>query len=176
VTHDQLEASAMGDRIAVMREGKIVQVGTYREMYDDPQDSFVAGFLGDPPISLLSCRYYAYRQQLLGEGKLEVILCGNMSALENGQEVLLGVRPEHVEVTSQGAPGTMRGRVSHFEPRIADRTKILYIDLAPQLVTAKVPYESPIAGGDMVGIRFDPANLLVFDPQTHRRLPLSLPG
>jgi hypothetical protein len=70
----------------------------------------------------------------------------------------------------------IRGRVSHFEPRIADRTKILYIDLAPQLVAAKVAYEIPIAVGDMVGIRFAPANLLLFDPQTHRRLPLPSPG
>src|SRR5919106_2654521 len=74
VTHDQQEASAMGDRIAVMREGKIVQVGTYREMYEDPHDSFVAGFLGDPPISLLACRYRADRQQLVEEGQLAVAL------------------------------------------------------------------------------------------------------
>src|SRR5919108_2357904 len=65
VTHDQQEATAMGDRIAVMREGKIVQVGTYRDMYEDPHDSFVAGFLGDPPISLLACHYRADRQQLV---------------------------------------------------------------------------------------------------------------
>jgi multiple sugar transport system ATP-binding protein len=176
VTHDQQEASAMGDRIAVMREGKIVQVGTYREMYNDPHDSFVAGFLGDPPISLLPCRYDADRRELTGEGNLEVGICGNTSALEDGQELLLGVRPEHVDVTTQGTQGVMRGRISHFEPRIADRTKIVYIDLAPQLVAAKVAYEIPIAVGDMVDICFDPANLLLFDPQTHRRLPLLSPG
>jgi ABC-type sugar transport system ATPase subunit len=176
VTHDQHEAIAMGDRLAVMREGKIVQVGTYREMYENPLDSFVAGFLGDPPISLLACRYYTKPHQLAGQGHLQMSLCGGRHALENGQELLLGIRPEHVRLTSLLDAGAMRGRVSHFEPRLADRMKIVYVDLAPDVVAAKVPYETPGTIGDMVGIRFDPANLLLFDAQTHRRLPRLSPG
>jgi ABC-type sugar transport system ATPase subunit len=176
VTHDQHEATAMGDRIAVMREGKIAQVGTFREMYEDPHDSFVAGFLGDPPISLLACRYGADRQQLVGEGHLEVALSGHRHSLEPGQELRLGVRPEHVYLTSLSDSGAVRGRVSHFEPRIADRMKIVYINLTPEVVTARVPYETPINIGEAVGLRFDPAGLLLFDAQTHRRLPLLSPG
>jgi multiple sugar transport system ATP-binding protein len=176
VTHDQQEATAMGDRIAVMREGKIVQVGTYRELYEDPHDSFVAGFLGDPPISLLHCRYRAEAQQLTGDGDLEVPLCGQRAAFEQGQELLLGVRPEHVILTSLADSRAIRGRVSHFEPRFADRIKIVYINLAAELVAARVLYETPMAVGDIVGIRFDPAGLFLFDVQTHRRLPLPSPG
>jgi ABC-type sugar transport system ATPase subunit len=176
VTHDQHEAIAMGDRIAVMREGEIVQVGTYQELYDDPRDSFVAGFLGDPPISLFRCRYGIERQQVTGAGNLKLAFDDRTSALENGQEFFLGVRPENVCLTALADSGAMRGRVSHFEPRIADRTKIIYVDLEPELVAAKVPYETPIAVGDLVGVRFDPAALLLFDAQTHRRLPLLLPG
>jgi multiple sugar transport system ATP-binding protein len=176
VTHDQQEASAMGDRLAVMREGKIMQVGTYRELYEDPHDSFVAGFLGDPPISLLACRYRADRQHLVGEGNLTVALSSERNTLEHEQEVLLGVRPEHVHVTSVHESEAMRGRVSHFEPRIADRIKIVYVNLEPELVAAKMPYETAIAIGAIVGIRFDPAGLLLFDAQTHRRLPLFSPG
>jgi ABC-type sugar transport system ATPase subunit len=176
VTHDQHEAVAMGDRLAVMREGKIVQVGTYREMYEDPHDSFVAGFLGDPPISLLACHYRTDRRQLAGEGHVAVALDGDRNALEHDQELLLGVRPEHVRLTSPRNSGAMQGRVSHFEPRLSDRAKIVYIDLAPELVAAKVSYETPIAIGDAVGIRFDPAGLLLFDAHTHRRLPLLSPG
>jgi ABC-type sugar transport system ATPase subunit len=172
VTHDQQEATAMGDRIAVMREGKIVQVGPYREMYEDPHDSFVAGFLGDPPISLLPCRYRRDLHTLTGDGALEVPLNGSVSQLEDGQELLLGVRPDHVHLLSLGEKGAMRGRISHVEPRIADRSKIVYVDLTPQSVAAKVPYETPLAVGEPVGIRFDPSGLLLFDAQTHRRLPL----
>jgi ABC-type sugar transport system ATPase subunit len=176
VTHDQQEAIAMGDRIAVMREGKIVQVGTYREVYEDPHDSFVAGFLGDPPISLLSCRYRADKPQLVGEGNWEVALGSHRVSLEHGQELLLGVRPEHVYLTSLPDSSATRGRVSHFEPRVADRLKIVYIDLVPEVVAAKVPYEAPITIGEVVGLRIDPAGLLLFDAQTHRRLPLLSPG
>ena len=176
VTHDQQEATAMGDRIAVMREGKIVQVGTYREMYADPHDSFVAGFLGDPPISLLACRYVADRDLLVGEGRLKVALSGHRHSLEPGQELRLGVRPEHVFLTSLNDSGVVQGRVSHFEPRIAERMKIVYINLTPEVVTARVPYETPITIGEAVGLRFDPAGLLLFDAQTHRRLPLLSPS
>jgi ABC-type sugar transport system ATPase subunit len=176
VTHDQQEAIAMGDRIAVMREGEIVQVGTYRDLYDDPHDSFVAGFLGDPPISLLPCRYRREKQQLTDDGNIALAFDGHISALENDQELLLGVRPEDVSLTSLGDSGAMRGRVSHFEPRIADRTKIIYVDLAPESVAAKVPYAMPIAVGDLVGVRFDPAAILLFDAQTHRRLSFVSPG
>jgi ABC-type sugar transport system ATPase subunit len=176
VTHDQHEAIAMGDRLAVMREGKIVQIGTYHEMYGDPHDSFVAGFLGDPPISLLPCRYQADRQELTGEGHLQLSMPGGRHALEHGQELLLGIRPEHVRLTSVLGGEAIRGRISHFEPRLADRLKIVYVDLAPELVTAKVTYETPIAVGDMVGIHFEATNLLLFDAQTHRRLPSLLPG
>jgi ABC-type sugar transport system ATPase subunit len=175
VTHDQQEAIAMGDRLAVMREGKIVQVGTYHEMYEDPLDSFVAGFLGDPPISLLACSYQADRQQLAGEGHLQMPLYSGKYALEDGQELLLGLRPEHVRLTSPLDDATMRGRISHFEPRLADRQKIVYVDLTSALIAAKVPYETPSIIGDLVGIRVDPAYLL-FDAQTHRRLPHLSPG
>jgi ABC-type sugar transport system ATPase subunit len=176
VTHDQQEATAMGDRIAVMREGKIVQVGTYREMYADPHDSFVAGFLGDPPISLLACHYSADKDQLVGAGRLQVGLSAHRHSLEPGQELRLGVRPEHVYLTSLSDSTVGQGRVSHFEPRIAERMKIIYIDLAPEVVTARVPYETPITIGEAVGLRFDPAGLLLFDAQTHRRLPLLSPS
>jgi ABC-type sugar transport system ATPase subunit len=171
VTHDQQEATAMGDRIAVMRDGKIVQLGTYREVYEDPHDSFVAGFLGDPPISLLPCRYRGDAPKLTGDGTFEVVLSEASSQLEDGQELLLGVRPEHVLLTPCGEEGAMQGRISHFEPRIADRTKIVYVDLTSQLVAAKAPYDTPIAVGEPVGVRFAASGLLLFDAQTHRRLP-----
>jgi multiple sugar transport system ATP-binding protein len=172
VTHDQHEAIAMGHRIGVMRDGKIVQVGPFREMYEDPHDSFVAGFLGDPPVSLLACRYRAdtHSLHLGGEGNLP--LAQAVRGLEPGQEVLLGVRAEHVYLTSRAESETMRGRVSHVEPRIADRIKIVYLELGSPIVAAKVPYETPLTIGETVAVRFDPGRLLLFDAQTHRRLRL----
>jgi ABC-type sugar transport system ATPase subunit len=170
VTHDQYEAMAMGDRIAVMRGGKIVQVGTFRELYDDPHDSFVAGFFGDPPISLLPCRYRADTERLEDGGSIAVSLAGASRFLDDGQDVLLGVRPEHVSLTGLGEEGAIRARVSHFEPRLADRTKIVYFDVASQRAAAKLPYETPVRVGEPIAVRFHPAGLLLFDAQNHRRL------
>jgi hypothetical protein len=79
-------------------------------------------------------------------------------------------------LTSLSDSGAVHGRVSHFEPRLADRIKIVYINFPPEVITARVPYETPIAIGEAVGLRFDPARLLLFDAETHRRLPLLSPG
>lgn len=172
VTHDQQEATAMGDRIAVMRQGKIVQVGTSRELYEDPHDSFVAGFLGDPPISLLPCHFDSRSCKLTDDGSLDVTLGRSTSQFIDGQQLLLGLRSDRIQLTSATEAGAVRGHISHCEPRIADRAKIVYVNLAPHLVAAKVPFDTPAATGEAVGIRFDPEALLLFDAETHRRLPL----
>jgi ABC-type sugar transport system ATPase subunit len=176
VTHDQHEAIAMADRIAVMRDGKIVQVGTFREMYEDPHDSFVAGFLGDPPISLLPCEYRVETQALCGDAGFEIPLIDSTGTLEDGQAILLGIRAEHVSLASEADDEAIRGRVSHFEPRIADRVKIVYLHLASHLAAARMPFDAPITMGALVSLRFDPAKLLLFDAQTHRRLYHLSPG
>jgi ABC-type sugar transport system ATPase subunit len=176
VTHDQHEAIAMADRIAVMRDGQIVQVGPFREMYEDPHDSFVAGFLGDPPISLMPCQYRLARHSLRGNGDFEVPLVDSAGRLEDGQEILLGIRAEHVALAPEADGGAIRGRISHFEPRIAERIKIVYFHLASHLATVKVPFNAPITVGDLIAVRFDPTKLLLFDAQTHRRLYHLSPG
>jgi ABC-type sugar transport system ATPase subunit len=176
VTHDQHEAIAMADRIAVMRDGRIVQVGPFRELYEDPHDSFVAGFLGDPPISLLPCRYRVQTRSLWVEGGLEVPIVDVAGTLEDGQDLLLGIRAEHVSLASEADGQAIRGRVSHSEPRIAERVKIVYFHLASHLAAAKVPFTAPITVGDLVPLRFDPTQLLLFDAQTHRRLYHLSPG
>jgi len=90
--------------------------------------------------------------------------------LEEGQEMLLGVRAEHVLLTSHTQAGAMQARVSHIEPRFADRTKILYLELGAQACVAKVPYDTTVTMGATVVICFDPAKLLLFDAHTQRRL------
>jgi ABC-type sugar transport system ATPase subunit len=176
VTHDQHEAAIMGDRIAVMRSGKIVQVGTFRELYEDPHDSFVAGFFGDPPISLLPCRYRANTDQLEDGNGLSISLAGTSGCLDDGQDVLLGVRPEHVSLSAPGEKGAIRGRVSHSEPRIADRVKIVYFEIGAQRGAAKLPYDTSLRIGEAIAVRLNPAGLLLFDAETHRRLYTTSPG
>jgi multiple sugar transport system ATP-binding protein len=105
VTHDQIEALSMGDRIAVMREGQIVQLDTPSALYDRPADVFVGSFIGSPPMNFLRCR--ARNGTAVGEA-FEVPGPPGM----DGKEMLLGIRPENIRI----GEGPLRGRVLVVEP------------------------------------------------------------
>ncbi|MDX1434548.1 MAG: ABC transporter ATP-binding protein, partial [Gammaproteobacteria bacterium] len=111
VTHDQEEALTMSDRIAVMNEGRILQVGSPTEVYEKPADRFVADFIGD--TNFLEARFLAAddssRRFSLGNG-VEIEVNGE-GAFEHGQQVVLAVRPERVELTEPGR-GTLAGTLS----------------------------------------------------------------
>jgi len=105
VTHDQIEALSMGDRIAVMREGQIVQLDTPSALYDRPADVFVGSFIGSPPMNFLRCR--ARNGTAVGDA-FEVPGPPGM----DGKEMLLGIRPENIKI----GEGPLRGRVLVVEP------------------------------------------------------------
>jgi len=105
VTHDQIEALSMGDRIAVMREGQIVQLDTPSALYDRPADVFVGSFIGSPPMNFLKCR--ARNGTAVGDA-FEVPGPSGM----DGKEMLLGIRPENIRT----GEGPFRGRVLVVEP------------------------------------------------------------
>lgn len=99
VTHDQVEAMTMADRIVVLKDGVIEQVGTPLELYDRPRNAFVAGFIGSPSMNLLSGKID--RESVVTDDGLRLPL-SNVPAVEQGQRVLYGVRPEHFSQVSQG--------------------------------------------------------------------------
>jgi multiple sugar transport system ATP-binding protein len=108
VTHDHVEAMTLGDRIAVMRAGRVVQVGTPREVYERPATSFVAGFLGAPRMNLLPARVDG---DVLVAGPFRV----RRPAGSMPERIELGVRPEHVRVVEGGETGE-RGAIVALEP------------------------------------------------------------
>ena len=123
VTHDQVEALSMGDRIAVMRAGRIVQVGDPLHIYDAPVDRFVGGFIGSPPMNFLD----ATLEQ--ADGRLEAVFeGGGRLRLDDptadlvaraGQRVVVGIRAENIEVKRNGgqvAPGSLAARALVIEP------------------------------------------------------------
>jgi ABC-type sugar transport system ATPase subunit len=124
----------------------------------------------------LPCHYCLDRHALWAEGGVEIPLVDVTGTLEDGQDILLGIRAEHVSLASEADGGAIRGRVSHFEPRIAERMKIVYFHLASHMAAAKVPFSAPIRVGGLIPLRFDPTQLLLFDAQTHRRLYHLSPG
>src|SRR6202171_2129828 len=103
VTHDQIEAMTMGQRITVLRDGRIQQVGTPQEVYARPANVFVAGFIGTPPMNLVAA--------VAGQGMLRAssfalpIAAPLRSALHEGQRVMLGIRPEHIGHADTALPG-----------------------------------------------------------------------
>jgi multiple sugar transport system ATP-binding protein len=157
VTHDQAEAMTLSDRIAVMREGKLEQLGTPREIYERPASLFVASFFGSPPMNLVQVERVPD-----GVRFAEIIL----PAPSEG-DLMLGFRPEHVDVVdAPSGPLTVRGVVSAREPHGAETH--LEIDVAGQLLRARLPGFDTPGLGDSIHVRLDPGRLSWFSAASGR--------
>ena len=116
VTHDQIEALSMGDRIAVMNKGRIVQLGNPLEVYDNPADTFVGGFIGNPPMNFLEAEVSVNGGSSIAKlsgGSFE--LTGGTAALA-GHSLLLGIRAEAIGVETASSEGLVRAKVIVLEP------------------------------------------------------------
>jgi multiple sugar transport system ATP-binding protein len=119
VTHDQVEALSMGDRIAVMRAGKLVQVGDPLTIYDAPVDTFVGGFIGNPPMNFLTARIEQRNGATMAvlEGAGEIPLDGDAPADgRHGQQLVLGIRAENIDLSTDAQRSGLRGKVLVIEP------------------------------------------------------------
>jgi ABC-type sugar transport system ATPase subunit len=141
VTHDQQEAIFMGDRIAIMREGWIEQVGTFDEVYYTPANLFVATFIGTPPISLVPA---VVEDETLIVGQTRWPLRPEIAAKLPSGPARLGVRPEGWLVALEDGPGAPMA-VSHVERLYTERAAFVYGQLAGALVSALVPLDYPEA-------------------------------
>ena len=165
VTHDQVEAMAMADRIMVMNNGVIEQLAAPQEIYDRPASMFVADFIGSPPMSFL--RFDA----ALRPGQTEVAVNGanvRIPALREGLPagpVALGVRPEHVRFTDTS---DLRGRV--FGTEYLGTTQIVTIDTPHGQLKARVPSSERVESGDNVGLECTTERLILFDARRGRAL------
>ena len=148
VTHDQVEAMSMADHIAVMDLGRLQQYATPDELYNQPANRFVAGFVGSTQMNFLPAAY------VLGEG-----------AGGNGRALTLGIRPENVRLTGTDAPeATLRGKVNLIEPLGAKDVIHLDVDGHSFRVVSS-PGRRPVVG-ENVGLVFDSARQLLFDDET----------
>jgi multiple sugar transport system ATP-binding protein len=154
VTHDQLEAMALADRIAVMNEGRLLQYDSPQNVYDRPADLFVANFIGSPGMNLLptSLDGDAYR---IGDSSLRL---RTSSQLPN--PVIFGIRPEYVRVDPAGA----RCVAEHTE--LLGAYNLVSIRLGAAMVKARTPSGQRFAEGQTIHVRFDPAGHRWFDERT----------
>ena len=158
VTHDQVEAMTLGSRIAVMKGGVVQQLGTPDDIYNRPANTYVATFIGSPTMNLL--RGAATGGQFGIQGAAL-----NLAAPASANEVLLGVRPEHL-VMQDSAP--WRGKVSVVEPTGPDTYVV--VDTAAGSVTLRTDAQTRVQPGDSVGLAVEPANAHWFDASSENRL------
>jgi multiple sugar transport system ATP-binding protein len=165
ITHDQLEAMAMADRIAIMNQGRIEQIGTPQEIYDRPRTMFVADFIGAPPMSFLGV------EAALQRGDRSIRVDGAAieipELLEDRAEgkFAVGVRPENVSFTDASP---LRGRVVGAE--YLGTTQIVTVDTASGRLKARLPSAEVVRVGEQVGIALRPDRLSVFDGISGRAL------
>ena len=120
VTHDQAEAMIMADRVAIIKDGRVLQIDTPREIYDQPANKFIAGFIGSPQMNFLECNLVEKTTTTyLNTGKLSVKISSSLSrkikAKVRGLAVVMGVRPEDVLVSLQPQRGFLEVKVYFFQ-------------------------------------------------------------
>jgi multiple sugar transport system ATP-binding protein len=173
VTHDQVEAMTMADRIVVMRDGRILQVGTPVELYEHPNDIFTARFIGSPTMNLLPARLVEEAGQRIArlDGLESAIPLPAGRALKaDGPDVLVGVRPHDLVVgPAAGAGGiSLAAEVSVVEP-LGSET-LVHLDLGETSVIASAPGKVVPKAGDRVTAHAQPGSLYLFDARSERAL------
>jgi len=160
VTHDQIEAMTLADRIVVLNQGRIEQQGTPIELYRKPANLFVAGFIGSPAMNFLDGVVDGVdgAPAVRLKDSTSIRIAGERK-VKAGQSVKVGLRPEHLSLASGGSPLT--GQTLLVEPTGA-QTHVLF-DLAGDQVTAVVDGEAPVRYGQPLNVSVSPEQVYVFD-------------
>jgi len=169
VTHDQVEAMTLGDRVVIMRDGRIQQIGTPLQVYGKPANKFVAGFIGAPAMNFLdvTVRADAGATSVEAAGIKLAMGAADARALApyNGRPVIMGVRPEHLALGDGGSGQTFDARVDVIEQLGSEI--LLETKVGNHGVTvARVAPETKIASGDQVRLSAQPGRLHFFDLET----------
>ena len=154
VTHDQIEATTMADRIICMRAGRIEQIGTPDDLYRKPESLFIAGFIGSPPINLIP-----------GEARDGALCAGPVTLAFEGPPgaVILGLRPEHLHLAGAG----LNARIAQIEPMGREILYVVDTDIG-YLRVLEPGSVAAHAVGEPVGVGFEPEDSLVFDTVSER--------
>ena len=160
VTHDQIEAMTLADRVAVMNHGCIQQLGTPEEIYDDPRNLFVAGFIGSPAMNLIEGATQDGRFMMAGAS-----IAGVGGGTRDG--VVLGVRPEDLAISEPGV-GSFDAEV--YASELTGESVLVTVEIAGRRIAAKADRHTRLGIGETVGIRVDPDHVYLFDAAAGDRL------
>lgn len=174
ITHDQVESMAMADRIAVMNFGKLQQIGTPRDIYSRPQNEFVAGFIGEPPMNFAECELVKENGQFVLQSSSFKIGLGKyhrekLSLYHGKPQLKLGVRPEDIAVISTPDENNVTAVVDFVEPQ-GDRT-ILTVKLAGgETFLIEVGPDFRPAANSTIHMQFDLEYIQIFAAETRQNL------
>lgn len=166
VTHDQVEAMSMADRICVMNHAEVLQIGTPLEVYDRPATKFVAGFIGSPSMNFLPAHggLPPGSQSIRVNGSV-VPIPETQAALGN-DEAFLGARPEHILITEEGV---LRGRV--FGVEYMGARQLVTVDTDAGRLRVRAPNTVQVQDGEIIGLEFMTDRLTIFDAATDHAVP-----
>lgn len=165
VTHDQTEAIALGDRIAVMQSGRIVQIGNYAEIYERPATKFVAGFFGIPPMNLISG---IVREGRVICGDREIEVEGDSIRTLEGEAVTLGIRPEHLELETGDRPNSFTLEVDIIQKLVSERNQLVTFLMGEYDLVGKFDLGEQFHRGGGARVAFRKENIRIFDSREIR--------
>jgi len=171
VTHDQVEAMTLGDRIVVMKDGLVQQVGEPLTIYDKPKNRFVAGFIGTPPMNFMKGRVVVENgktvfQESSANVPVPARLCG-MLARYNGKDVVMGVRPEDIhDRPHQDIKETFEMVMKVDVVELLGDDMLIYLRTADNVVISKVDSHPGIEHGQDLKVKLDMSKVHFFDPET----------
>lgn len=173
VTHDQSEAMALADRIAVMNEGELQQFGTPIEIYRYPVNEFVAGFIGEPPMNLFTVQVVKEEEapvfKIEGCGETFAVPDRLRPVVKEGVRYRFGVRPTDIWVVAPEDGGALATRVTVFENLGEEHRIHIRLD-KNQMISVVTDTDVRFQPGDPIFLRFDEEKIHLFDPATGRRI------
>ena len=181
VTHDQIEAMTLGDRIAVMKDGEVRQLASPQEVYDNPADLFVASFIGSPSMNFIRCPVVAENGTVgvqLHEGAETFVMPAPGPGQEVlrgwvGKDVIMGIRPEQITDRSPWSGEnphvvSRSAKIEVVQPTGPDTLVLIHLNETP--VTCRVHPEAAPHPGQSMSLMFDLSKLVFFDPQSEKRI------
>ena len=164
-THDQAEAMSIADRVVVMDKGKVIQIATPDELYDNPSNEFVANFIGSPPMNMIPCVLRKSNGGLVFETDgLEYVLgprlLESMKGHDSDSEFILGVRPEDIHLAGGDAPGAIQLQVYEIEPQGSE--VIMNLQLGGLIIKLRGS-RTDSSPGNKIWAKFDEKKVHVFD-------------
>ncbi|MBD9448585.1 MULTISPECIES: sn-glycerol-3-phosphate ABC transporter ATP-binding protein UgpC [unclassified Rhizobium] len=168
VTHDQVEAMTLADRIVILKGGDIEQVGTPDEVYNRPASVFVGGFVGSPAMNFTRAKAQGSSLHLPNGDQLPLsAISGNGLSAVDGREFVVGIRPEHF-IKSQSGGSSLNCRVQVVEPLGSDT--LVHFSMGDATLTARMPPEVRPTVGETLTVGIDPTKIHLFDAASERAI------